>query len=69
MDVVARAYREETPMEKRATIGIWKAMSTAEDWARKSIQIKSFDKFVAVANLHNKDAFFEDVPIFFHSSL
>ena len=56
-------------MEKRIAIGIWKAMSAAEDRARKSIQTKNFNKFVAVANLNNGDAFFDEVLMLFHSSL
>ena len=60
-DAAARAYKDETPFEHRITVGIWKAMTTAEDKARKSIRSKSFEKYVAVANLKNGNEFFDEV--------
>ena len=42
-------------------------MSASEDWARKSIQIMSFDKYVAVPNPKNGDTFFDEVSMFLHS--
>ena len=56
-------------MEKRTIVGVWKAMSAVEDWARKSTWLKSFNKFVPIVNSKNGDAFFEEVLMLFHSFL
>ena len=60
-DNAARAYKVEVPPEQRTALGIWKAMMSAEDKARKSYRSKSFEKYIAVANNINGDEFFHEV--------
>jgi hypothetical protein len=68
-DVAALAYKDATPMNQRTAVGIWKAMTLAEEKARKSIRTKSFEKYVAVANSHHETAFFDEVILSLLSSL
>lgn len=67
MDALARAYKDNTPPEKKTAIGIWKAMSFVEEKAWKSHQSKNFEKYIAIANSKNDDAFFDEVHDFLAS--
>lgn len=60
-DAAARAYKDNTPPQERTAIGVFKAMSSAEEKARKSYRSKSFEKYIAVANPKNGEAFFDEV--------
>ena len=61
-DVIAKAYKKDTLVEHRNSLSTWRAMTTTEDKARKSIRTKSFKKHVVIANKKNGNAFFEEVP-------
>jgi hypothetical protein len=61
-DNAARAYKAEVPPEHRTALGIWKAMTSAEERARKSYRSKSFEKYIAIANNNNGEEFFQKVP-------
>jgi hypothetical protein len=67
-DAAARAYKDETPADQRTALGVWRAMTLAEEKAKKSFRSKSFEKYVAVANSENTDAFFDEVLLFIFSS-
>ena len=69
VDAAAKAYKDETPPEQRTTVGIWRAMTNAQDEARKSIRSKSFEKYIAIANKKHGEEYFDEVCHFYLSHL
>ena len=55
-------YKETTRVEERTAPGIWLAMTKAQQKMVKLIRARNFDKYIAVANTKNGDAFFDEVP-------
>ena len=62
VDAAAFQYKETTPVEDRTAPGIWLAMTKAQQKMVKLIRARNFDKYIAVANPKNGDAFFDEVP-------
>ena len=62
VDAAALQYKETTIVEERTTPGIWLAMTKAQQKMVKLIQMRNFDKYIAVANPKNGDEFFDEVP-------
>ena len=60
-DAAVLAYNASTPPELRTALGVYKAMTGAEAAMVKSLQSKSFEKYVPVAHKDNGDAFFNEV--------
>ena len=60
-DVVVRAYKDSTLVKHRVALGMQRAMAMVEDKAKKSIQSKSFNKHVIVANKRNGNGSFDEV--------
>lgn len=65
-DEAAAKYRENTPVNERTTPGVWTAMTDASKLKVKNLRSKAFDKYLAVANKDNGDAFFDEVFLFIH---
>ena len=61
-DAVALQYKETTPVEEKTTLGIWLAMTKAQQKMVKLVQARNFDKYIVVANPKNSDAIFDEVP-------
>ena len=57
----ALQYKETTLVEDRIAPGIWLAMTKAQQKMVKLIRAKNFDKYIAMANPKNGDAFFDEV--------
>ena len=61
-DVAVLQYKETTPIEDKTAPGIWLAMTKAQQKMVKLIRARNFDKYIAMANPKNGDAFFNEVP-------
>ena len=60
-DIAARLYREAIPEAHRTTLGIWDAMTKAQERLIKNIRTRSFEKFIFVAHMDNGEDFFQKV--------
>ena len=62
IDIVALLYKETTLVEERSALGIWLAMTKAQQKMVKLIKTRNFDKYIAVANPKNGNAIFDEIP-------
>jgi hypothetical protein len=57
-----RHYCETISVAERTVTDIWNVMTNAQERTIKSIQARTFEKYISVAHLDNREDFFTRYP-------